>query len=457
MMKDYLTTLCVLFMLVTGSASVAAGSNRIALLIGNEGYSREVGPLTNPHNDVELVGASLVKLGFQVEVLRDASYRRMDIAIRRYVDRVRLAGAEAIGFLYYSGHGIANPQTKQNFLVPVDATSANSSRIWYESFLQDEIIRRIAKQSSNATHFVVFDSCRNELNVTGGAAKSLGSSKGFLPVERTTGVLIAYATAPGKTASDRGRYSGPYASALASELLRPGVEAVTMFRNVQIKVKATTGQNPWLSLPALPAVYLAGRLGPDSHSKAEPGLATPQNAQAMLRRQFEREYWFSVRDSGDPALVGSFLQQFPNGSFAPLARTLRDQLEQQSRPGHSEASLREATDYATEIQRLLKQGGCYLGDVDGNWGQGSQRALRRALGDKLASAGATAGVLQHLSKVRPTCRASVRKSKQPSTKSSSKGTARTSSSTATNSNPSQCIQDCRLAGGRACASACKKW
>ena len=70
--------------------------------------------------------------------------------------------------------------------------------------------------------------------------------------------MIAYATAPNRTASDAGEGGGAYAKALAEELLKPGVEAVTMFRNVQIRVKQAIGQDPWLSFPSLAPVYLAG-------------------------------------------------------------------------------------------------------------------------------------------------------------------------------------------------------
>jgi len=48
----------------------------------------------------------------------------------------------------------------------------------------------------------VFDACRNELNITGSAAKALGADKGFVPVTDPAGLLIAYATAPRKTASE---------------------------------------------------------------------------------------------------------------------------------------------------------------------------------------------------------------------------------------------------------------
>ena len=49
---------------------------RLALLIGNAGYTRNVGPLKNPHNDVALLEAALTKLRFKVKVIKDAGIRR---------------------------------------------------------------------------------------------------------------------------------------------------------------------------------------------------------------------------------------------------------------------------------------------------------------------------------------------------------------------------------------------
>jgi hypothetical protein len=48
---------------------------RLALLIGNQGYTQKVGPLKNPHDDVALIDASLQRLGFKVTLIRDATYR----------------------------------------------------------------------------------------------------------------------------------------------------------------------------------------------------------------------------------------------------------------------------------------------------------------------------------------------------------------------------------------------
>lgn len=260
---------------------------RIALLIGNQAYSDQVGPLKNPHNDVVLLDAALKQLGFAVTVLKDAGYRDMDTAIKRHIADVRRAGAGALSFFYYSGHGVANPETQINYLIPTDVRDANDPGLWHLSFEQNDIIEKLNRQAPQATHYVVFDACRNELRLSGAGQKALGAEKGFVPVAQTAGLLIAYATAPKQTASDVGDGGGPYARALAAEIVKPGIEAVTMFRNVQLKVKQSIGQDPWLSFPSLPEVYLAGRTPSPATAAAPPPPATPTVSDAGASPRLE--------------------------------------------------------------------------------------------------------------------------------------------------------------------------
>jgi hypothetical protein len=54
-------------------------------------------------------------------------------------------------------------------------------------------------------------------------------------------MFIAYASAPGRTASDIGDKSGPYAAALAAELGHPGLDHLNLFQNVKEAVLTATG------------------------------------------------------------------------------------------------------------------------------------------------------------------------------------------------------------------------
>jgi hypothetical protein len=305
--------------------------SRFALLIGNQSYNESVGPLRNPHNDVTLVASSLDSLGFKVTTLKDADYKSLEIALKTHIQQVRRAGNDTISFFYYSGHGASDPETRINYLIPVDVESADDANLWTNSFELNDIVSKLREQAPEATHYVVFDACRDELRLVRQGKKALGAEKGFTPVSTVTGVMIAYATAPGRTASDIGQRAGPYAAALAEELSKPGVEAVTMFRNVQLRVKQTIGQDPWLSFPTLPAVYLAGK---------------------QTAEEIEFAFWQSVKESRTPEEISTYLTRYPDGQFAPLARALIAHFEQQAKA--ERARLMEKRRQDEEARRIAE-------------------------------------------------------------------------------------------------------
>ena len=61
-----MATIVLLMLVFMPSASVAQSEKRIALLVGNEAYTSEIGRLANPHNDVALLEQALKRLGFEV-------------------------------------------------------------------------------------------------------------------------------------------------------------------------------------------------------------------------------------------------------------------------------------------------------------------------------------------------------------------------------------------------------
>jgi formylglycine-generating enzyme required for sulfatase activity/uncharacterized caspase-like protein len=282
---------------------------RIALLIGNQAYNPKVGPLKNPHDDIALVGAALRSLGFTVTEVTDADYRSMDVAIKRHAATVRREGPGAISLLYYSGHGAADPDTKTNYLIPVDVTEADDADLWNASLNLTNIVEGLRAQAPGATHYVIFDACRNELNLMRKGSKAI-TDKGFVPIAYTPGVMVAYATAPGKTAADIGSSGGPYAKALAEELIKPGVEAMTMFRRVALRVNREIGQDPWMSASTLPEVYFAGQLKAPT---AWPGVQKTPLSEAA-------EAWDRTKDTMSIALLETFIARYKDTYYADLAR-----------------------------------------------------------------------------------------------------------------------------------------
>jgi Caspase domain len=111
--------------------SVAHAEGRFALLIGNQSYDPSVGVLKNPHNVIAVVGDALAKQAFEVLLpIRDAKRSAILGGVRNLVGRLNAAGAGAIGFIYYSGHGAAKKDTNINYLIPVDAKEPGSTAFW---------------------------------------------------------------------------------------------------------------------------------------------------------------------------------------------------------------------------------------------------------------------------------------------------------------------------------------
>src|SRR5262252_7211160 len=93
-------------LLLLPTSVFAQTEKRIALLIGNRTYDASVGGLKNPHNDIAVVGEALAKQGFKVlPLIRDARRSVILGGVRELVRHLNTAGAGAIGFFYYSGHG----------------------------------------------------------------------------------------------------------------------------------------------------------------------------------------------------------------------------------------------------------------------------------------------------------------------------------------------------------------
>jgi formylglycine-generating enzyme required for sulfatase activity len=320
-MRRFGSVAVALVFLMLAAAPAAHAEERIALLIGNQSYTSEIGRLANPHNDIALLEQALKGLGFEVSTLRDAGLAALHQALNAYARRVRVAGPNAVGFFYYSGHGAADAGT--NYLIPVDVKSSEDTELWDQSLRLTEVTRKLKNEAGNATHFVVFDACRNNLKLRAAGSRSLVQSKGFVPVAQESGMLIAYATAEGELASDLGAGAGTYAKALAEEVVKPGVEAVAMFRVVQRRVRVAIKQEPYLGFNALGDVYLAG-------VQVEPVKPTPPaSAVAPARLSEAAEAWAATKDTTSIAVLELFITSYKDTYYAGLARLRIEELKKQ--------------------------------------------------------------------------------------------------------------------------------
>src|SRR5262245_33335908 len=218
----------------------AQAEPRIALVVGNSNYGKEIGSLANPVNDAAAMAAALQQTGFQVIKVTDADQRKMKRAIRDFGDKLTAAGPTATGLFFYAGHGVQIQGA--NYLVPIGADISKEGDVDIESVSADDVLKQMEFAGTRVS-IVVLDACRNNPMQRGFRS----AVRGLAPMQATQGSFIAYSTSPGDVAADGQGKNSPYTTALVKTIVQPGVGIEEAFRIVRTEVMAATKdkQVPW--------------------------------------------------------------------------------------------------------------------------------------------------------------------------------------------------------------------
>jgi hypothetical protein len=215
-----------------------AAPNRVALVIGNQSY--EDAPLQNPINDANAMAKALEAVGFQVFKYTDLKQADMKKAIDKFGGALQKDGT---ALFYFSGHGM---QVKGgNYLIPIACQIATENDIEYEAVDAGRVLGKM-ESAGTAVNIVILDACRND--PFSRRFRSTGS-KGLAHMDAPRGTLIAYATAPGSTASDGDGENGLYTQELIKHVQTPGITIEDVFKRVRAGVigQSSGQQTPWES------------------------------------------------------------------------------------------------------------------------------------------------------------------------------------------------------------------
>lgn len=302
-------------------AALAAGAaDRVALLIGNNNYPTT--PLRNAVNDARDLSEALRELGFKVIVRENAARKDMIEAIREFGQA--LEGANTALF-FYAGHAMQFKD--RNYLVPIDAAMGSEEDVTFFSVEIGQVFDRMDRARTRF-NFLILDACRD--NPFASSFKL--TSAGLAQMSAPSGTLIAYATAPGSVAADGFGRNGIYTKHILQNIRVPDLPAEIMFKRVREGVERETRrlQTPWDSSS------LKGDFAFNQGARAS--AAAPAGPSADVTLQMEREFWVSVRDSNRPEDVQAYLEKYPNGSFAPLARNRLEALLRPARTASAEGA-----------------------------------------------------------------------------------------------------------------------
>lgn len=388
--------LVVLFSL-TALGTPALAEKRIALLVGNSGYTN-ISSLKNPANDAKLMATALEAAGFEVILALDADRLALGRAIRRFGTGLRAAGADAVGLFYYAGHGVQH--RGQNYLIPLNAEIVISADLEIEAFRLEDVLQQMSL-AGNALNLAILDACRN--NPFPSSTRS--TERGLARVTTFNESLIAFAAAPGQVALDGKGINSPYTAALVKAIATPGLSIEEVFKRTRLSVLGETegAQTPWEQSSLTRNFYFTAKTPekPPERTARSPAKPEVQKAPETADREVEVTFWNSVKDSGDPALLRAYLERYPDGLFAVIASLMIERIEAKpaepveaeripaedkemaaldpgaaSRTAPRETTREEAgPDLPRRIQIALSDIGCDPGPIDGEWGRNSRRAL----------------------------------------------------------------------------------
>jgi formylglycine-generating enzyme required for sulfatase activity len=284
----------------------------VALLIGNAKYTSGMPPLTNPPQDVAVLEASLKKLNFNVQVVKDADQKTLGRALKTFGTQAQDA---QIAFFYYSGHGMQ--ARDENYFIPVGAAIQSEGDLDIEAVSLRSLMRQIEDaRPQNAV--VVLDACRDNPV----ASKSKSTSKGLSRVQsQPINTYVVFAAQAGTTASD----NGVFAKALAQHITEPNVGMRVVFDNVGKAVRSASGNKQ--------SIQRDDQLNQDIVLLASVGVVpTGQTSQAVTQApaaqpDAEQETWDLAKRRDTHQSYQAYLNAYPQGRYATPAQAALEGLK----------------------------------------------------------------------------------------------------------------------------------
>lgn len=300
---------------ITAGASTKRG---VALVIGNARYRSS--PLGNPVNDARAMEKTLKSLGYDVVTALDADRVAMQKAILAFADKLANGGA---GVFYYAGHGV---QVRGlNYLIPLGHKIRSEASVRFEAISLDAVLEQMGQPRPERTNIVILDACRNNPF----SNRFSGSGAGLALVNAPTDFFVTYATAPGAVAldGDAKDRNGVYTAAILKSLRVPGLRVEDVFKRVRAEVsfKTRRKQIPWEASSLVRNFVLNNpKKKPQPKPTQSAGLNQKQVERIVNRARNDSSadlaFWNAIKDSQFEGDYKAYLEAFPGGKFAPLAR-----------------------------------------------------------------------------------------------------------------------------------------
>ena len=372
---------------------VALYAESHALVIGISNYTGGWPSLGGVKKDIPAVQAALENQGFTVTVVMDPDRRQLDDAFRLFIGKHGQALDNRLLF-YFAGHGhsmMLGYGGEMGYLVPKEAANPNHDEgAFLAAALSMQSIEVYARTIQSKHAMFVFDSC---------FSGSIFDATRAIPdiIQAKTGQPVRQFITSGsaeQTVPDKSIFRRQFVAALEGEgdLDKDGyVTGAELGQFLETTVtnytrKSQTPQYGKLRDPLLDKGDFVFALAGGTRAAPAPAAATPATATraATDSKAMELAFWNSIQGSTKAADFEDYLAQFPNGTFAGLAKRRAEDLKKtdvSAVPTWSPVADQPAPTVipsrkqVREAQRLLSRLEYYSGPTNGRMNEGTHEAI----------------------------------------------------------------------------------
>ncbi|HVS82448.1 MAG TPA: tetratricopeptide repeat protein [Pyrinomonadaceae bacterium] len=346
-------------------------AKRWALVIGVDKYQDpQISPLKGSDNDARLIADALVRYaGFprdQVILLStdqpaERQPTRVNI-LRRLSNLSTAVPKDGLLLVSFAGHGME--RSGQAFLLPSDAQISDQISFLEETAISMNRVKERIKETGVGQVVVLLDACRNDPGGRADAPNPLSSAytNAFNFDVRNREVqafATVYATGIGQRAYEYTEKKQGYFSWAVVEGLKGGaandkgeitlsqlVKYVqdTVPKRIAIDLGSTKQQRPFAMIEGYRADELVVAVTNSASNAANantPGMAMVDPA------AIELSFWESIKNSTNPDDFKAYLDKYPDGQFAALAKS-------RAQPGRSAAPAVDANSMEMTYWNAIK-------------------------------------------------------------------------------------------------------
>jgi tetratricopeptide (TPR) repeat protein len=320
-------------------------AKRWALVIGVDKYQDpQISPLKGSDNDARLIADALVRYaGFpqdQVILLStDQPLERQPTRVnilRRLSNLSTAVPKDGLLLISFAGHGME--RGGQAFLLPADAQVSDQISFLEETAISVNRVKERIKETGVGQVVVLLDACRNDPGGRADAPNNLSAAytNGFnfdIRNREVQAFATVYATGIGQRAYEYTEKKQGYFSWAIVEGLKGGaandkgevtlsqlVKYVqeTVPKRLAIDLGSTKQQRPFAVIEGFRADELVVAVNGTASNATG---ATSPSVNLVDPAAIELSYWETIKNSTNPDDFKSYLDKYPDGQFAALAKS----------------------------------------------------------------------------------------------------------------------------------------